>query len=303
MDNSRALLVSFLALVALAHADTTFSRPWAYAANAGWLNFAWNASANPEAAQIMRSFASGHVYAANLGWLHLGDGSPVDGVHYSQVNGDYGVNLDPATGALSGYAYGGNIGWVRFDWASSAAMGTHAPRLDLTTGAFSGHAYGANIGWIRLDATSSTALAVTHASEGADTDDDGIPDSYEYQTLASTGQPRSLGILGPNTDLDGDGVSDLEEYRAGTRAESGGDRLRATHAARTSEGFVLDFSVAPGRVYDIQGSGTLAPGSWQTLASGIHAPAGAGEHGVIITPPPGSTQLFYRVIARDPLRP
>jgi hypothetical protein len=302
MDTSRALLC-FLASVTLAHADTTFSSPWAYAANAGWLNFGWNASANPAAAEIAHSFAAGHVYAANFGWLHLGDGSPTDGVHYSQVNGDYGVNLDPATGALSGYAYGGNIGWVRFDWASSAGMGTHAPRLDLTSGAFSGYAYGANIGWIRLDATSGTALAVTRLSEGEDTDNDGIPDSFEYETLSRTSQPRSLSILGAGTDLDGDGVSDLNEYHAGTRAESSGDRLRATQAQKTDEGFVLDFSVAPGRVYDIQGSSTLAPNSWQTLASGIHAPAGASEHGVVITPPPGSTHLFYRVIARDPLRP
>ncbi len=55
------------------HADGTLSG-YAYAANAGWVNFSWAAPGAPGRPQLDRTTGlfSGYAYAANLGWLHLG---------------------------------------------------------------------------------------------------------------------------------------------------------------------------------------------------------------------------------------
>lgn len=282
---------------------SSFSAGWVYGGNVGWFNFDWGATDEDSAPQLSSYIASGYVYAGNLGWLHLGDGSPADGVQYSQLNGDYGVNIDSSTGLLSGHAYGANFGWVKFDWGSTAAMGANAPMLDLTTGKFSGYAYGANIGWIKLDAASTAYLAVNAIASGEDSDGDGLPDAFEYATLTHAGQPRSLTVLNASTDLDLDGVTDLVEFQAGTSAASSTDTFRTTNTEMTAEGIVLDWTVVPGRVYDIQCSPSLAAGTWVNIATGLKPPAGAREDGVVIALPEDATRQFYRVVVRNPLAP
>lgn len=282
---------------------SSFTGAFVYAGNAGWFNFDWGSNDEGAAPQLTTYIASGYVYAGNLGWLHMGDGEPLDGVQYSQSGGDYGVNLDPATGLLRGYAYGANFGWVKFNWASVAAMGAHAPKLDLTTGRFSGYAYGANIGWLKLDAASSASLAVNAIISGEDTDGDGITDAYELAQLSAAGLPRSLSLMGPLSDLDQDGVSDLDEFRSGTSAVAAGDAFRTTHTEMTQDGIVLDWTVAPGRVYDIQRSASLTHGSWETIATGLQPPPGATQDGVVIPLPEDVGRQFYRVVVRQPLAP
>ena len=56
----------------------------------------------------------------SVGWINLGDGTPRNGVQYSNTNGvDVGVNIEP-DGALWGLAWGENIGWINLDDANHA---------------------------------------------------------------------------------------------------------------------------------------------------------------------------------------
>ncbi len=117
----------------------------AYVANAGWLNLRPSAEYG---VVVGEHVLSGQAWSGNCGWISFGDGSPANGVAYSNtVTGDCGVNID-AAGNLSGYAYGANVGWIHFDWA--APTDARRARIARATGNFSGYAYGANIGWLSL---------------------------------------------------------------------------------------------------------------------------------------------------------
>ena len=71
---------------------------------------------------------------------------------------DYGVNRNANTGALSGYAWGANAGWINFNPDHGGVTISEA-------GEFSGYAWGENIGWIKFNgiATDNTAYQVATA--------------------------------------------------------------------------------------------------------------------------------------------
>ena len=104
-------------------------------------------------------FLSGFAWAENVGWINMGDGTPADGVAYANLNGtDFGVNVNPATGALSGYAWGENIGWINFGDGTPAngvnyanVNGTDAGvNHNAANGLLSGFAWSENAGWLNL---------------------------------------------------------------------------------------------------------------------------------------------------------
>ena len=101
-----------------------------------------------------------------MGFLHFGDGSPATGHRYSNTaSDDYGVNLN-ADGTLDGYAWGENIGWVRFP----TVFGN--PKIS-PTGQFSGYAWGENVGWIGLAGLRTSSVQIV------DTDGDNVADEFE----------------------------------------------------------------------------------------------------------------------------
>jgi hypothetical protein len=135
---STVVRFALASLAAIAFAATTINSPnqFAWGGNFGWINWR-DANRGAEGAVIGEFVCSGWLWAPNVGWIHLGDGTPANGIRYSNSNGaDFGVNHD-GTGGLRGLAYGANVGWIRFE-----ARGD--PRFDGTTGQMSGHAWSAN---------------------------------------------------------------------------------------------------------------------------------------------------------------
>jgi hypothetical protein len=157
-------LVGTLALAALAApvpgavSNVDPNNKYSWGENIGWIN--WQAHGTGDGAPIIgHTHCSGFVWGENVGWINLGDGTPNDGVKYSQAAGDTGVNVS-ATGALSGYAWGENIGWIHFDWTpTDGGSIAQRPFVNVSTGRFTGFAWGENIGWINLNGSATGGAA------------------------------------------------------------------------------------------------------------------------------------------------
>jgi hypothetical protein len=151
---------------------------------------------------IAATYCSGFVFGQQVGWIRLGAGVPADGRHYSnERSSDFGVNVSP-NGALRGYAYGANIGWLPFGEEGN-------PRVDRATGRLRGAIWSANLGWIDLEGGATYVQLVAPPAE-ADADRDGLPDDWE---IRYAGRTTALSAGG---DFDGDRASDFSEYEAGT---------------------------------------------------------------------------------------
>jgi len=96
---------------------------------------------------------------------------------------------------------------------------------------------------------------------GEDSDGDGLPDAWERVLLAMLGLD-SLSAFDPNADADGDGLSNKQEYLAGTYASDPEDGFRLSIVEKTPEGPVLEFLAIRGRTYSLQSSANLQ--GWTT---------------------------------------
>jgi hypothetical protein len=267
---------------------------FSYGANVGWME--WHPS-DADGVSLGSLFLSGKVWSANCGWINLGSGVPANGYRYANNSAtDFGVNLNP-DGTLDGYAYGANIGWIRFtrQTAGAAVPDTQIPRVDLKTGRFSGYAYGANIGWIDLGGAAGYVKATT-IDVGADTDGDTIPDAWELQYAGN------LSKLTKDGDFDGDGVPDVEEYLADTDPTNPNDFLQITHVTATSDGSVvsLTWNSRPSRCYRIQSRAEVADGGWvDNNPPGLFSPdTGVSTTRKLIQSP--AAHGFYRVESFPP---
>lgn len=89
---------------------------------------------------------------------------------------------------------------------------------------------------------------------GEDLDGDGLPDAWE-RALLKAGQ--TLSDINPDDDTDGDGMSNLNEYIAGTYAFDSEDGLDLKIAGFRNGAPVLKFLGLQGRIYTVNGSADL----------------------------------------------
>jgi hypothetical protein len=298
--NALQLLLLTLTTSSWAASTINSTNAYSYGANIGWMNWRHNQPAAGDGIIIGEFICSGYIYGANVGWINMGNGAPANGIQYSNSsNTDFGVNYgvdstQPNFAVLRGFAYGANIGWINFESQGN-------PRINLMTGALEGYAYGANVGWINLGEPGNHFLVTDHVAMGVDTDADGIADAYE---LSHT-MPPGLAPMNGNTDSDGDGVSDLNEYLEGTDAKSPNDNLRITLYTEaphppSSRDTNITFTSTTARLYRIETNLDLNPLNWADSGLGIFAPnAGNSTARTIIHS--AETRRFYRVKSIRPL--
>ena len=119
-----------------------------------------------------------------------------------------------------------------------------------------------------------------------DTDGDGMPDDWEM----ANGLNKLVADGGGDADLDG--LTNLQEYLAGTNPQSAASTLRLVATLGPSS-VNLQFNAVAGRTYSVVYSTVLPAIGWTKLtnvgAQGTSAP-------VTVQDPGGGPQRFYRVV-------
>ena len=141
---------------------------------------------------------------------------------------------------------------------------------------------------------------------GVDSDNDGIPDAWERALIErdSSGRLRTLADIKPGDDLDGDGLTNLQEYLIGTYALDRVDGLALEVLAVENSRARLRFTTVPGRVYTLRSSTNLNEWSPQTFAlsaaGDVNQPSYSGREVTVIevwVPLPVGGTAFFRLYA------
>jgi len=140
---------------------------------------------------------------------------------------------------------------------------------------------------------------------GVDADGDGLPDAWQQLLIAKLGPNAKIG---PNDDADGDGISNMDEYLAGTYAFDPADGFRLNLVPNPGGTPLLQFMVVSPRTYTLFSSTNLQ--SWASVqfkvpADGPDAPILPNYHATdihILQVQPvlpddsrSSQQYFYKV--------
>ncbi len=257
---------------------------YAYGANLGWMDWAADTA---DGAVIGEYVCSGYIYSANVGWINLGGGSPANQIQYQNNSpADFGVNQD-GFGNLRGYAYSANVGWIAFE-------NTGAPAVNIWTGKLSGSVWSANCGWISL--SNAVAYVKTDSIQQGALAPDGLPIAWLLSNFGTTN-------VNANADPDHDGMSNLQEYLAGTDPNNSASKLFITSASFVDKGTngSVTWDSVLSRCYYLQTSTSLNPSAWVDSGLGLITPDGATT--TRLTTGTNSAARFYRVNAVRPLIP
>lgn len=141
---------------------------------------------------------------------------------------------------------------------------------------------------------------------GEDADGDGLPDAWERAVIAALGGKLVIENINPDDDLDGDGMTNLQEYLAGTFAFDPKDGFRVNIVTIKDNHPVLEFLAIRGRSYSFEASSdvkTWFPVQFRLLTDSPDSPprdfyAAPQLHfcDIEVLPPPGvaAERLFYR---------
>ncbi|MDR0993437.1 MAG: hypothetical protein LBN38_02565 [Verrucomicrobiota bacterium] len=119
------------------------------------------------------------------------------------------------------------------------------------------------------DVSNPGDLYPIRVTAGEDLDGDGLSDAWERELIAALGDSAVTSIhdVQPREDPDGDGQTNIDEYRAGTIPFLADDVFRAEDLTRTANGrYRLRVLTSYGRVYQIKSAPPFLDGNqydWQ----------------------------------------
>ena len=127
-----------------------------------------------------------------------------------------------------------------------------------------------------------------NSSGAADSDGDGLPDSYELANGLDRDNPNDAG-----EDPDGDRTTNWQEYLAGTNPQNSNSVFRIMRFNRFSNELILSFLAGTGKMYTIERGTHLPTVAWETMTN-----IGSGTNTTVtVTNSAGTTTSngFYRV--------
>jgi len=122
---------------------------------------------------------------------------------------------------------------------------------------------------------------------GRDSDSDGQPDIWE----SANGLNPSFNEAA--LDYDRDGLTNLQEYLAGTHPLDASSCLKIV-GLRSADGIHLKFQAVAGRAYKIQYCDSLADNPWNTLTN-VTPQVADYTADILDRPPAGGGARFYRL--------
>jgi len=180
-------------------------------------------------------------------------------------------NIAPPTYTASrsaGLSYGAEeyaAGWLNLNISDSTTFGFLSVRVPESADAGDCYRVSFKYGSMIVDSGQSgdmeTVSACVRVLEPAD--EQAV---FSDEWLATFFSGSNAAITAAHMDADGDGLSNLQEFLAGTNPADARSKLEIRGAA-SGEGDTLhmDFISAPDKVYVIEGTDNLASGVWQTI--------------------------------------
>jgi hypothetical protein len=117
----------------------------------------------------------------------------------------------------------------------------------------------------------------------ADSDGDTLPDVWEMAQFGNLS-------FGPDDDVDGDGLTNIQEFSAGTAGNSSGDRFVASNQGFVLSDFTITWSSVIGHNYTVESSADLV--TWSPAGVVLNVPSTSTSWSDVA---PTETKKFYRV--------
>jgi hypothetical protein len=132
--------------------------------------------------------------------------------------------------------------------------------------------------------------AASNGGNPYDSNNDGLPDSWQLQYFSSVNDPQAA----PNADPDGDGFTNLQEYVAGTDPTDPASYLKIDSATTAGGIASIHFTAVAGKTYTVLYRTNLLTGTWLKLAD---VPAQGSTGPVTVNDPAfsGSNSRYYRL--------
>jgi hypothetical protein len=124
------------------------------------------------------------------------------------------------------------------------------------------------------------ATTLDESLPNGDSDGDGLDDTWELAAFSTLS-------FGANDDPDGDGTTNLDEFKAGTKPNDATSGFAVRVASMTQ----LTFKTVAGHTYQVEGRSDLQNGTWQPVGD----PVNGDGTSIVIQMTVNGTQQYFRI--------
>jgi fibronectin type 3 domain-containing protein len=207
----------------------------------------------------------------------------------------------PPTAPTSLVASSGDLSATLSWGAVTGAVSYNVKRAAVSGGPYTLVANTTDTEFINTGLTNGTiyyyvVTALNTATESlASTEVNVVPLSESQQwRLANFGTTANSGNAADTADPDGDGLTNAQEFSAGTNPNNASSALGVSQVQASGNDLLVSFATVLGKVYRVDRSDTLQPNSWTTLQTNISGTGGTVQ--ITDAGAAAQTKRFYRIV-------